>query len=447
MGNDSSRSIKTKKDASFKQELLKIFPNTKDVDLITKEDLLKIFPDRPLLCSKVIDWAKSFQIVKKQKILLCLELLLLDSDCISFEDYSNHSYNPLEIFLSLICSQSLGSVQEIINSKIQEFLTILFEVFLGSSKNPAEHVTPLFLTIKNKIGTENIHSRRFTQIFADILPYAGLYLKSQLHGLFKNQPIFTPPDLSKGEVMNLQTYLLLGLSTNKLIGQKADLLYSMKLNGTSFNRLSYAIKGFNAPIFILIRESHDTIDGKKTGIFGGYCNCMIDDTVSYFGNNETFLFSLFPKFSTYFTYNAKGGTNYIYLNTRRVQGSNFKPGFGFGGDEEYRRFGIWIDAEISEGSYSSEKTSTFGNDYLTDSTDTHLNITGIEIWGVPKYDTYQKQENYRNMQDQMTQNNRKIDRNEFFGGQKMRDLLIDKPNVRDQMHIDLDTEKAAMEKQ
>ena len=70
--------------------------------------------------------------------------------------------------------------------------------------------------------------------------------------------------------------------------------------------------------------------------------CEWNDSLAYFGNAETFLFSIEPQFKTFYTFNGKGGSNYVYLNTKKINNSVYNVGLGFGGENnEFHR--IWID--------------------------------------------------------------------------------------------------------
>lgn len=107
-----------------------------------------------------------------------------------------------------------------------------------------------------------------------------------------------------------------------------------------------ALIGYNSPIIILIQNRYNTIEENNLhSLFGAYTNHFWEDTLGYFGNSETYLFWIKPSFQTFFTYNAKGGKNYCYLNTKKIANSNYKWGIGFGGNNmEY--YWIWLDYEL-----------------------------------------------------------------------------------------------------
>jgi len=81
-------------------------------------------------------------------------------------------------------------------------------------------------------------------------------------------------------------------------------------------------------------------------VFGAFTKCEWLDYLGYFGDSHSFIFSYQPKFHTYYSYNGKGGKNYCYMNTKQINNSRYKCGLGFGGDNEYDYFRIWLDKDL-----------------------------------------------------------------------------------------------------
>jgi len=64
---------------------------------------------------------------------------------------------------------------------------------------------------------------------------------------------------------------------------------------------------------------------------GVYSDEQIKDKARFTGNPNYSIFCLHPVIKIARTIHAKGGTNYCYLNTMKIQGSKMVNGLGFGG--------------------------------------------------------------------------------------------------------------------
>ena len=60
--------------------------------------------------------------------------------------------------------------------------------------------------------------------------------------------------------------LLFYLSNVSFHCKEINLIYSIKFSGTSFNRLSYSIEGYEGPTIIIIKHKNE----KNEYIFGGF---------------------------------------------------------------------------------------------------------------------------------------------------------------------------------
>ena len=63
-------------------------------------------------------------------------------------------------------------------------------------------------------------------------------------------------------------------------------------------------------------------------IFGGYSQRPWEDSLSYCGDHQTYVFSMAPRFKCMYSFRGDGGTNYTYLNTRKIEKSVYKMGLG-----------------------------------------------------------------------------------------------------------------------
>ena len=174
------------------------------------------------------------------------------------------------------------------------------------------------------------------------------------------------------------------------------------------------------------------------GVFGGFINTEVKDILGYHGTPETFLYRYLPDFKSFHTYTGQGGQNFFYLNSKRIANSRYPCGIGFGGDG-YENFRIFLDSDLLEKSKSYDYDKTFENGALTDSSKTYLEISRIEVWGFPDSLTRQKQIMFRENEEQVALNNRKVDRMEFMGNAG---VFFEKQfGFKEQLRIDLEEEK------
>ncbi len=56
---------------------------------------------------------------------------------------------------------------------------------------------------------------------------------------------------------------------------------------------------------------------------------------------------------------------------------------GFGGDDDFKKYRLWIDKEITEKSYVNCSDQTYGRgNLIPQSVETIIDIKVMEIWGV-----------------------------------------------------------------
>ena len=160
-------------------------------------------------------------------------------------------------------------------------------------------------------------------------------MKLYFNGKFieKSLPLKLPVLDEESHVLNKELLGIFYLSNSFFHSvPKLDLLYSTSKSGTSFNRLAYSLKGYEAPTLILAKhvEKGDESRGieRSASIFGGFAKVGWYDELKFNGDSESYIFSLYPKFKSFYAYRGSGGTNYMYLNTKRIQNSKYKVGLG-----------------------------------------------------------------------------------------------------------------------
>lgn len=161
--------------------------------------------------------------------------------------------------------------------------------------------------------------------------------------------------------------------------EKLDLLYSMNTSGSSFNRLAYAIAGYSGPTLFLIKHYDTKTVGDSTDpdagacIFGAYSTIVWKEELAYQGTNETFIFSLLPRYKQFQAYRGDGGKNYAYFNTRKIAHSKFKVGLGFGGND-FTNFRLWIDEDMEAGCHVNPDDATYEKGYIARPDISKLNV-------------------------------------------------------------------------
>lgn len=188
--------------------------------------------------------------------------------------------------------------------------------------------------------------------------------------------------------------------------------------------------GYEAPTLVLIKHKEKSPENQPPTastqmVFGVYHTAPWKDNFGYQGDGTDFLFSLFPKFKQFFTYQGKGATNFAYFNTKFVEKSQYPVGMGFGGSNDYKQFRIWIDDAIEEKSYVSPEDDTFAIGFLLNQ-NSKLCITAIEIWGLGTEEHLQKQINYRVEQQKELERMRKVDKKALFDNQFNQEMFFGK---------------------
>jgi hypothetical protein len=162
------------------------------------------------------------------------------------------------------------------------------------------------------------------------------------------------------------------------ITKSLSFIYSSSFFGLDFNHFGNEIIKYTGPTLLLFKF-FDPVS-KKSFVFGAFQQSPWRNSNEYQGNEQNYLFSLFPKYSNF--YGVPGGErNYSYLNFK-----DGKIGLGFGGNFNRTQFRIWIDEQISTESYVGKEDSTYQTGYILDPVynKQKLNICEIEAWGLYK---------------------------------------------------------------
>ena len=220
---------------------------------------------------------------------------------------------------------------------------------------------------------------------------------------------------------NLWSTLFLALPKLELI-KDIDLIFNSAKDGLSFNRLSAAIIGYKGPMIFLFRHFKDPSyeeSGFETfsddWIIGAFVDGEIKDNAKFGGDVNTCLFQIWPNVRIFRTTNGKGGSNFVYLNTVKIENSKLVYGFGFGGTTD--EFRLWLDGDsIKEKSYASPEDSTFELGYLLQNSGSNnkLILSRIEIYGLGGLEALEAQYEHRVMLQQLKEKQRKVDKKQFL---------------------------------
>lgn len=89
----------------------------------------------------------------------------------------------------------------------------------------------------------------------------------------------------------------------------------------------------------------------------------LKDNAKFGGDLNSCLFLFDPELKVMRTYNNKGGTNYAYLNTVKIENSQYPYGLGFGGSTV--EFRMWLDGDnILDKSYVLPDDTTYEVGYI-----------------------------------------------------------------------------------
>ena len=306
--------------------------------------------------------------------------------------------------------------------------------------------TALYQAILELAGSGSISEQRLCAL-ADLLPGLENVLLEGLCWLFTTPGVVQLariPDF-KGRLLTTELLQIIrtGLPRIESTAQ-LDCLYNSIKGGSTFNRLSVAILGYTGPSLILLRHSYKNAHEEVVrGIIGVYSDATWLDELGYYGNSSSLcLFSLLPKISFLPAYKGKGSPNLIYLNTRKIPNSKYSVGLGFGGTD-FKSFRLWIDQEFSSMSYTLDADQTFPLGSLHTSYENHLKVECIEVWGLGGPKALQDQEVYRQTQETMINQSRKVDRKKLVSGEFGNQVMAGSKAFqhRENMVVDMDVIK------
>jgi hypothetical protein len=161
-------------------------------------------------------------------------------------------------------------------------------------------------------------------------------------------------------------------------------LYSTETDGRSFNRLEWAILGYDGPTLLVVKTD-------QNAVIGAFTQTPWKDSLNYYGSGDCFLFQLHPELKIRW---PKGlHDNFMYMHygelTRAVKFNGLPHGIGFGGSQLSKpRFFIPDSFENCSAEFMD---TTFGTgDILPESALEKFEINVMEVWGVGTEDLIAK---------------------------------------------------------
>jgi len=403
-------------------------PESKGQKVLLKESLIQQFPENPEFASNLYQWFQKMStsgLLTFKDFIADLEVILKEPIQYQVSYFNSRSFEKYGIFLQ-VSTGNYTVDKDSATVTYDQGLTFLKEVLncfhSKSQPNPRniEQAATLIALSFFKDTNTTISWRDMTYNIKNNLPYINKMIKIYFSGKFIEPaiPLRLPVLEEESHILNKELLGVFYLSNSFFHNlPKLQLLYSTAKSGTSFNRLAYSLRGYEAPTLILVKhvEAADELRGKerKSHVFGGFARAGWNDELKYNGDSENYIFSLIPHFKSFYAYRGQGGTNYTYMNTKRIQGSKYKVGLGFGGDS-YKNYRLWLDEELESGSYVSPDDLTYEKGFLIDPSITKFNIEHVEIWGLGDQNTLRGQQEWRQREMELIESQRKVDKKAFL---------------------------------
>ena len=101
----------------------------------------------------------------------------------------------------------------------------------------------------------------------------------------------------------------------------------------------------------------------KNTVFGAFIKTKWnkhDPTDPIQGDGESCIFTVYPEFRMLPPFRGEGEANYAYFNDKFYgKMSKYREGLGFGGNDDFSKFRIWIDKDLLTGSYAGYEGKTY----------------------------------------------------------------------------------------
>lgn len=152
-------------------------------------------------------------------------------------------------------------------------------------------------------------------------PFLRILLKKQFEAVFTMTKRISPPSQIESKIISREQLYMLMFLTERCSSKKDMLpLFSSKLHGQSFHKMIDQIVGWPSPVAFILKISYpNNNDEQVEGVIGAMTFDQLMDTSNYYGNNNTFLFSLSPVFKRIAAKTSANNSNYMYINTNATR--------------------------------------------------------------------------------------------------------------------------------
>jgi hypothetical protein len=243
-------------------------------------------------------------------------------------------------------------------------------------------------------GEQDITKKAFIEWAERTLPMFSSPLFTFVHRLIFHQmpypearlPYAKPLLESSSDIFNdSASPLLLSLSmVSSHFNEKMSRLYSSETDGRSFNRLEWALLGYDGPTLLVVKTD-------QNAVIGAFAQTPWKDSLNYYGSGDCFIFQLYPELKIRW---PKGShENFMYMHygklTRAVKLNGLPHGIGFGGSQLSKpRFFIPDSFENCSAEFMDTTFET--GDILPESAREKFEINVMEVWGVGTEDLIAK---------------------------------------------------------
>uniref|UniRef100_T1HT77 MTOR-associated protein MEAK7 n=1 Tax=Rhodnius prolixus TaxID=13249 RepID=T1HT77_RHOPR len=359
MGNNTSKTGKTKSAISelSKEKLnqmgLLFKPNNCEKTEITQDKLKGIW--QKYLTKGLLTSIISVMFVSKTMY-------------IRFEDFAdfywkaceNTSESEAEIFLELIKTvESECKVHEYLGRVVTEFMKSYFKICaIDADSNYNRWI---------KFGScSDYTSSLATYLLADLKDKEVSSLN--LPNTLEEEIVLFPEFVSKSgytSILNLSELIFLRWNLGQKTTHKWRLLFCLDNDGQSWSTFLKAITA-QGPTLIVIRDTNGYL-------FGAFASESWNVNPNFYGNDDSFLFTLQPNMNTF---ESSGfNKNYQYINTGQ---STLPNGLGMGGVHNY--WGLFLNANFGSG-LVSESCTTYKN-YTRLAHDKEFTLDKLQVWAV-----------------------------------------------------------------
>jgi hypothetical protein len=171
-------------------------------------------------------------------------------------------------------------------------------------------------------------------------------------------------------------------------------LYDSEKDGLEYFSMVDSLRWYGGPIMVLVRqESSDPRSDLEYNVFGAYLSVPVHDGGVWFGDQNTYLFSLSPNFQPFYAIDLAFSGFAVFDSRSEIDHIEDREnhqedlgdcqemgGLGFGRTSD-NKCRLWLDANLSK-SYVRNSDETFmAGDLSPNSDQDNLRIVSIEILG------------------------------------------------------------------